>query len=61
MTNPYDPSDQLLKQITVLENKITDILSRNNDKSNAAIKQHKQFIKNKQSLLSKLHKLHKNI
>ena len=61
MTNPYDPSEQLLNQIIVLENKITDIMSRNNNKSSPAIKQHRRFIKDKQSLLSRLHKIHREM
>ena len=67
MTNPYDPSEQLLNQIIVLENKITNIMSRNNNNNNnnnknsSAIKRHRQFIKDKQSLLSRLHKIHREM
>jgi len=61
MTNPYDPAEQLLSQITVLENKITEILTRSLNRDTVEIKRYRKFIRDKKLLLCKLNKLHRDI
>ncbi len=72
MNSPYNPSDQLLKQIAAMEDKINKILALNDnkcadddkcadDKSADDIMRYKKFIKSKKSLLCKLDKLYRDI
>ena len=61
MNSPYKPSDQLLKQIVAMEDKINKILAHNDNKSADEIMRYKKFIKSKKSLLRKLDKLYRDI
>ena len=61
MNSPYNPSDQLLKQIAAMEDKINKILALNDNKSAEEIIRYRKFIKSKKSLLCKLDKLYREI